>query len=97
MEKFKKNYDKLVNKYIEEVKELARAFKTPKPLQLYFELGKRAFQLCSEQTKSVNKFIHNRFVLFLRILNTPKIDKTIFMEIVNSNTSNLDLEQYSEK
>ena len=60
-------------------------------------MGKRAFQLCQDQTKNINKFIHNRFVLFLRILSTPKINKVIFMEIVNSNTKEIDFQQYSEE
>ena len=43
MEKFKKNYDKLLNKYIEEIKELTKGYNTYKPLEYYFEMGKRAF------------------------------------------------------
>lgn len=46
IEKYKKSYEKSLKKYCEEVKELVREFKTPKPLEYYFGIAERAFQLC---------------------------------------------------
>lgn len=84
IEKFKKSYEKSLKKYCEEVKELVREFKTPRPLEYYFEVAERAFQLCEDQTKSVARFVSVEFVNFLILCKNKDITKEKFMEIANN-------------
>ena len=60
-----------------------KGFETPKPEQYYFDLGRKAFSLIDDQGKQVSKFVHNKFVAFLKVLQAGPISKQNFLVIVN--------------
>jgi hypothetical protein len=54
------------------------------------ELAKRSFELCQDQSRPISRFVSNRFIDFLRLVE-KNISREKFMEIVNSSAAELEL------
>jgi hypothetical protein len=96
IQKYNKNYENLLKKFTKEISELTREFQLNRPINEYIELAKRAFLLCEEQSRPVSRFISNRYIDFLRLLE-KNVSKEKFMEIVNSNSYEGEEEEEEEK
>lgn len=88
IQKLNKGYDNLLKKFTKEIAELAREFQINRPLEVYVELAKRSFELCLDQSRPVSRFVHNRFIDFMKLVE-KNITREKFMEIVNSTASEL--------
>ena len=86
--KFNKHYDHLLKQYKKEVEEIAREFQIQQLLQHYFDTAEKAFQLCGEQTRPVSRFVHNRFIDFLRLVQQG-VTKEAFMKIAEDKAAML--------
>lgn len=90
IQKLNKGYDNLLKKFNKEIAEIAREFNLIRPIEHYTELARRAFELCQDQSRPISRFVSNRFIDFLRLLDR-NVTREKFMEIVNSTAAELDL------
>lgn len=88
IQKLNKGYDNLLKKFTKEISELAREFQVNRPLEAYVELAKRSFELCLDQSRPISRFVHNRFIDFMRLVE-KNITREKFLEIVNSTAAEL--------
>jgi hypothetical protein len=89
IQKLNKGYESLLKKFSKEIAELAREFHVNRPLEVYVELARRSFELCQDQSRPVSRFVHNRFIHFLRLVE-KNVTREKFMETVNSTAAELE-------
>lgn len=60
------------------------------------EIARRAFILCQDQTRPISRFVSNRYIDFLKLVQ-KNIDKEKFMEIVQSNNYEAEEDEEEER